>query len=58
MEKKCPKCNGLMEEGEMTAEGAIRWFKKEDKWKFGEKMYKLKAFVCNKCGYLESYIKK
>jgi predicted nucleic-acid-binding Zn-ribbon protein len=59
--KKCPKCSSEMEKGLMLTPGAVvgvRWQRGEpNKWfNMLNKLPKVDAFRCVKCGYLENYV--
>lgn len=52
----CPKCNGEMVSGDYT--GVEASWQKEDSPKFlKESGKKIFNYACEKCGYIESYIK-
>ena len=53
-ERTCPKCGGIMRKGKLVAKySAIKdidiFFKEKEK-------KKLVTYVCQSCGYVESYV--
>jgi phage FluMu protein Com len=67
VEKKCPKCQGAMEEGFIrdVTHGATlpsEWYEGTPEKSFwtglktsGRAHYEIRSFRCTRCGYLESY---
>jgi ribosomal protein S27AE len=58
--KKCPKCDGIMEDGRSLSTGysLVEWevsLKKKKAILFGDKII---PFYCKKCGYIELYLEK
>jgi predicted nucleic-acid-binding Zn-ribbon protein len=56
--KKCPKCGGEMENGDIV--GAVRsvWFRSSEKTQWSglaSKTTSTKAYSCKVCGYVEIY---
>lgn len=52
--KKCPKCGGEMEEGNINTRNV--WVKKGKQILFGAPHYI--SYSCLKCGFIESYTEK
>lgn len=56
---KCTKCNGEMIKGHLDLTMGINW--KEDRkgiiGNLNKVFSNIKMHKCNKCGYLESYVK-
>lgn len=53
--KVCPKCENEMIQGNFTGP-QVNWENEEDQKFLKEKGRRIIAYVCTKCGYLESYV--
>lgn len=55
--KVCPKCEGEMKSGNLTGQ-EIDWKKEGDRSFLRDEGRKIFTYACEKCGYMESYVRK
>jgi len=53
--KKCPKCSGEMEIGNLN--DILYWHRGKSVWTFSRSR-RIHGFACKKCGYVEFYLDK